>query len=302
MADKSNVQRDPDQIRQDIEQTRANMSHTIDALEAKLNPDRLKNEASKTIRRQTVGRAEDFADNASRTLQGASSDVFETIKENPLPAALAAIGLGWLFMESRNENRRNATRTYPMPGRYGPEYRYYSGNERPGQYARSDWQTTDQGQGMGSQVQQKASQVASQAQDKIGQMTDQAQDKIGQMTDQAQDKFGQVTDQAQETFGQWTDAAQQQAHQVKSRLAQTLDENPLLVGAVAVALGAAIGLSLPRTPQEDQIMGPMRDNLMDKAQSTASDTMQKVQQVAQEAGSAAKDAAQNEAQRQNLTK
>jgi uncharacterized protein YjbJ (UPF0337 family) len=297
MAEKSNSQRDPDQIQQDIDQTRANMTKTIDALEAKLNPERLKTEASKTIRRQTVGRAEDFADNASRTVQGASADVFETIKQNPLPAALAAIGLGWLIMESRNDNRSNTARTYPMPGRYGPEYRYYSGRERSGPYGRTDWQTTDQSQGAGSPLQQKAGQVAGQAQEKMGQVTDQAQEKLGQVTDQAQETFGQVSDQV----GQWTDAAQEQAYRVKSRLAQTLDENPLLIGAVAVALGAAIGLSLPRTPQEDQMMGQVRDNLMDKAQATASDTMQKVQQVAQQAGNAAKDAARNEAQRQDLT-
>lgn len=44
-----------------------------------------------------------------------------------------------------------------------------------------------------------------------------------------------------------------------------LEENPMILGAVAVACGLAIGLLLPSTEKEDQLLGPTRDHLLDQA-------------------------------------
>ena len=73
MADKGNSGRTPDEIRNEIESTRQRMGNTINALEERLNPDRLKQQASDTIRDQTVGRAERFADSATQTMKGAGN-------------------------------------------------------------------------------------------------------------------------------------------------------------------------------------------------------------------------------------
>jgi hypothetical protein len=70
-----------------------------------------------------------------------------------------------------------------------------------------------------------------------------------------------------------------------------------VLGAVALALSAAVGLVVPESPQEHRLMGEARDTLVDKAQNVAQDTMQKVQRVAEEA----KDSAQQAAQDQGLT-
>ena len=42
----------------------------------------------------------------------------------------------------------------------------------------------------------------------------------------------------------------------------TLEENPLAIGAVAVAIGAAVGLSLPSSPIEDEWMGDAMERLL----------------------------------------
>ncbi len=52
--------------------------------------------------------------------------MFETIKRNPAPAVLAAVGLGWLFMESRN---RSGGRDMRRPQ---SDDRYYVNDERYG--------------------------------------------------------------------------------------------------------------------------------------------------------------------------
>jgi hypothetical protein len=70
-----------------------------------------------------------------------------------------------------------------------------------------------------------------------------------------------------------------QASETQSQFQRMLMENPLAVGAVAVAIGAAVGLAVPETPQEHQLMGAARDKLVDRAQSVAQDTIQRVQEA-----------------------
>jgi hypothetical protein len=76
-----------------------------------------------------------------------------------------------------------------------------------------------------------------------------------------------------------------------------LRENPLTVGALAVGLGAGVGLAVPQTTKEHEVMGEARDNLVETAQEKAQDAQEKVQRVAEEA----QGAAQQEAQNQGLT-
>lgn len=319
MADNDKSGRTPEQIRHDIEATRDRMGQTLGALEYRLDPDRLKQEAKSTIREKTIGRVEQLAGDAGDSLKGASEDVFDTIKNNPLPAALAAIGLGWLFMESRNNRRQMsqeggfyneqdypAPRRYRTPQRYDPYNRYGTYESR---YGTSDWNEQETG-GSGpvdrvrtatshaaDRVQDAASSAAGTVQDAASSAAGTVQDVAGQVADKAQDFAGQAQDQ----MGEWADTAQQAAYRVRSRFEQMLDENPLLVGAAAVALGAAIGMSVPSTSKEDELFGERRDQLLDKAQDVAQDTMQKVQNVAERTADVAKDTARDEAQKQGLS-
>ena len=57
------------------------------------------------------------------------------------------------------------------------------------------------------------------------------------------------------------------------------------MGAVALALGAAVRLAALTTRVENEYMGEARDRIVDKAQQVARDTMEKGQNVTQEAGS-----------------
>src|SRR3712207_1087798 len=84
--------------RTEIERTRADMSETVDAIQERLSPENLKEQAKDRVKEATVGRA-----------QEAGSGIVETIRANPLPAALTGIGLGWLLVSarrSRSEERR----------------------------------------------------------------------------------------------------------------------------------------------------------------------------------------------------
>jgi hypothetical protein len=64
-------------------------------------------------------------------------------------------------------------------------------------------------------------------------------------------------------------------------------EQPLVVGAVLVAIGAAIGAALPSSRKEDELMGKSRDRLRDKAAEFGEDVVDRAGHVAKTAMRAA---------------
>ena len=67
---------------------------------------------------------------------------------------------------------------------------------------------------------------------------------------------------------------------VKPNLEHAAKENPLIVALGATIVGLALGLLLPGTERENELMGPARDELMDRAEKTA----ERVKNAATEAG------------------
>ena len=270
---------DPEVIRARIEETRANMSETVDHIQERLSPDHLKQQVQETVRDATIGRVEQMADTATRKARNWRSNMVETIKHNPVPAALAGFGLAWLFMAGTGDDE-DVNRYYTTPGyaRSPGTYRY------------------------GGQEQYRESDRLHEAQRKAGDTVRHLQDEASQVTQQARDQAEQVAHQAQQHVEEWRDEAEYQIQRAKSGFEQMLVENPLAVGAAAIAIGAAVGLAIPNTAQENELMGETRDRLVDQAQSTAQETMDKVRTVAEKATTAAEEEALREAERQDLPK
>jgi ElaB/YqjD/DUF883 family membrane-anchored ribosome-binding protein len=271
VVDEAEVERaEIERTRAEIERTRADMSETVDAIQERLSPENLKEQAKDRVREATVGRA-----------QEAGSGIVETIRANPLPAALTGIGLGWLFVSARRSSSaqpryRDSAYAYdhPTASGYPPRYEESSTTSTP-----------------------SAGQALERARDRVGETASQAQDQAEQVASQAQDKAGQVASQAQDQVSLLSDQARHQAQRASGGFQRMLQENPLTVGALAVGVGAAVGLAIPQTSQEHEVMGEARDTLVEKAQEKAEEAQLKVQQVAQEAQSAA----QQEAENQGLT-
>lgn len=245
----SGGQEDPEEIRENIEETRDELSETIDAIEERLSPQRLKEDARQAVREQTIGRAEHMVgtaqdraeqavSSAEHTARSTGSSIVQSIKQNPMPAALIGVGLGWLVMESRG-NSSQPSRQQPTQSSMG-------------------------------QAQQKASQFAGETQQQAQNLAHQAQQEMGQMSSQAQ----------------------QQVQQARSQFDRMLHENPVAVGAVALGLGAAVGLAIPESRKENQLMGEKRDAMVHTAEQKVGDTMHKVQQTADDALQVAQDVKQ----------
>jgi hypothetical protein len=278
---------EPEEIRVEIEQTRVEMSETIDAIQQKLNPATLAEQAKEAVRDATVGKAERMISNAGETAGSFGGGLVETIRRNPIPAALAGLSLGWLFMQSRKEMTRRdfSYRAYSGPERRYDSARFYGGTER-----RADWRDTryrgieDDGRNLAGEARDRAGQVAGQVRETAGQ----ARDRAAELAGQVQEGVGEFADRAQETAGDLASEARYRARRAQYWFDDTLRENPLAVGVAALAIGSAVALALPTTRRENEFMGEARDNLMERAGSVAQDTVEKVQRVAEKAGEAVK--------------
>ena len=310
---------DSSDIRSGIEATRSGMSETVDAIQAKLSPQnmqetaeqiterakqaalevvdqatervketvtQIKNEVKSEIHDATIGRVERMVGNVKDTTRSTSSTIVETIKANPIPAALVGIGLAWLFM-----NKSNSAPAEPRYSTLG--YGYGSPN-----YGQSGYQGYQpQSPSATEAVQQKAGQVR----DSVSEAAGHVKDRAGEMVDQAQTKVENLSGRVQDQAQHLSEQVQEQAQRVVYRSQNMIEDNPLMTSALALALGAAVGLLLPETQRENALMGDARDKLVGQVSEAAQDTLGKAQKVATEVLHAAGDKAQEEAKAQGLT-
>jgi ElaB/YqjD/DUF883 family membrane-anchored ribosome-binding protein len=220
----------------EIEQTRGEMTGTVQAIGDRLDPANIVQDAKETVREATVGRVEHMTSNALETAGDTGSGILETIRQNPLPAAMAAIGIGLLVMN--RSNGRTANRAD----------RYWEGGWRDGDEYRTGYGT---GPGM--------------------------TERAGETLDQVGQKAGRVASEVRSTVGELPDQVGTTARDVGWNAQRVLEENPLAVGAAAFAIGAAVGMALPETEVERNVLGQATDRAIDTAQRTASEAVQQLE-------------------------
>jgi gas vesicle protein len=80
------------------------------------------------------------------------------------------------------------------------------------------------------------------------------------------------------------------------RAAGVAQENPLGLGIAAVAAGFLAGLLVPSTTVEDEKIGPIADQVKDKAKETGQEALERGKQVAEQAAETAKEAGREQAE------
>lgn len=255
---------DPAQLKREIAHTRAEMTETIDALGARFEPSYIKEQAQEAI---------------TDTARSAGTSMLDTIKDNPLPAGIAAMSIAWLFANRssgtppprRAHDARYAA--YPPQGYAATQVGVYGGG------------TTD------PSLTDRASGAADQARDAAGNAIDGARDKAGNLLDDAKGTASDLADQARNTAQDASQQAQQYAQQAETWLEGQMNQNPLGVGAVALAAGALVGLSLPETQMEMDLMREPASQIVDRAQRVASETFEQAKTVASKVADEATDKA-----------
>jgi len=243
------------EIRAEIEETRLEMGGTLQELGDRLEPGHLMDQAKENVREATIGRVEE-------TAKGMSDMVMETIKRNPIPAAMAGAGLALLWA-----NRSSGHNGHSVDRRYSA---YYGTTSSYGQTQPYGYGQQSQSGGIGDTVGGAASKVG----DTVGQVGENVGQTVGQIGQNVGQTAGQVGQNVGQTVGQWG-----------NQVDRFMQASPLAMGAIALGAGALIGAILPETPQEQQMLGDasrtvgetVRDTV-DQAASKAEEQMDKAEE------------------------
>jgi ElaB/YqjD/DUF883 family membrane-anchored ribosome-binding protein len=100
---------------------------------------------------------------------------------------------------------------------------------------------------------------------------------------------------AGQSVGDATPDSDQVKHHAK-RAASVAQENPLGLAVGAVAVGFLAGMLIPSTRVEDEKLGPVADDVKDRAKQTGQEALERGKQVAQDAAQTAKESGQEQAQ------
>ena len=229
--------RRPEQIENEIEHTRAEVSATIDAIQSKLTPGQLMDQTLGYLRTSLPA---DFGSNLSRS-----------VRENPIPVALLGIGLAWLMMGGQQNSRVRRDAEY------------------------SDYDVTDAdeaAEGLGA----RASETGARIRQRSAEMSARARDAVGQM----RERVGATSESARARMADLGQRSRAGYERARGSVHHVIDDQPLVVGAVGLAVGALLGSSLPRTRQEDEWMGETRDHMVDSAKQSAHEQIDAVKRAA----------------------
>lgn len=179
------------------------------------------------------------------------------VESNPIPTILAGISLIWLFSASKQPS-------------------------------------VHQGEGFTDKVGKKAGV----AREKMSSATSSLSSTSHNAAERARETGHKLAEGASDAMHRVGDASQKTAESARSGLrnaregySHMLEEQPLLVGILAVAAGAALGALVPRTSVEDRMMGEMSDSGSDALKEKAEEKLQEVQDKASK-GNASKDNAE----------
>jgi hypothetical protein len=253
----------------------------------------------------TVGRVQHMVHDARDTVTDAGSSVLDTIKANPIPAAMIGLGLGWLIFGARGSGSSQRTmRRYRLGAgneRYGYDagYGYAEGRDERGGMGRGARGAMREGQraigtaihsagegvsNVGHRVQEGASQFVEGAQhtahdvgEKVSQFAHDAEHRVEELAGTARDRAMHLAGDARVRGRQVVRGAGRQIRRAEQGIESTLRENPLALGAVAIAIGAAIGLALPHTRVEDQWMGDTKERLINRAEGFAGEAIHRAE-------------------------
>ncbi|MGE5514793.1 MAG: DUF3618 domain-containing protein [Bacteroidota bacterium] len=247
-------------IEDEIARTRGEMSDTLTAIERRLSPQQIMDQAVDTMR--------EFLSDRSR--------VAEMVRDNPIPLALIGLGLGWLAVSattssSGTRRARAATGSYESMEGVSPGW---SGDETGGGYA-PGVESPTYGTAGSAEYTAAGSAQGGTTTDAMRQAAERTRGKVNQWSRQARSSASQAVDRTRDAF----------------------DDHPLTMGAIALAMGAAVGALIPRSRAESESLGEMGGELARQARQTGAELAEKARRVAERAVQGAKEEGGKEAER-----
>ena len=285
-ADGDDAPEETEQIKARIEETRKGMGETIDAIQERLSFSNISEQVSETVSSAiesakdtaydaTIGKAVNFMRNVGDGVT--HSGAFKTMRKNPFPLALIGLGTGLLVYQAYNSGSSSKHGN----GRYRRNDEDYG----RGNMESNRWSLGSAGASIGdatSRAYDGVTDKASAALEGVSNTASTAYETVSGAVSTAYSRADDVAHKAYERAGEYG----QLAHE---KYDQYLEENPLALGALAVAVGAAVGFAIPSTRYEGKLMGDAREQLMQRAQDAAGTLVDRAKHVASEAGETIKE-------------
>lgn len=165
-----------------------------------------------------------------------------TVKANPVPTLLTTVGLIWLMAGQNRQPHSNVTTTSYSPGSSGPS--------------------------MGEKLSAKTDSLKQQGAD--------LKDKASQMTHNVSESLGNARARASDSSRQASTRLKGSAERAQGGFNQLLQEQPLALGAIGIAIGALIAAAVPSSRREDEMLGEASDRVTDQLRHKAEEGYQKV--------------------------
>jgi hypothetical protein len=235
-------QKDPATLEREINQTRAEMNQTLNALEQKFSPGEFLDQSLSYVKQH------------GGPVLGSLGD---TIRENPIPAFVTVAGLVWMVLASNRPKTALKARTVDYE--YDPPVQGYD-------------------QAHLNYTESKPGVVA------------QTAERIKSGAETARQKLTSSKEAVGSSLRRTVATAQTQPTRVREGFNHMIEDQPLVLGALGIALGATIGAALPRTEQEDRLVGEASDAAMSRIKETGSESLNQVKETVTRVGEEAKQA------------
>jgi ElaB/YqjD/DUF883 family membrane-anchored ribosome-binding protein len=302
---RNDARKPPEELEREADDARNAVEGTLEALEMRLSPGQMLDRAMEMVKEH----GGEFGGN-----------LLTQVRNNPLPTIMAGIGVAWLMTASKRPPPR-ASRSAAMDAFDGEGYDGY--DDESGMTER--WSSA-----YGSAKDSMSSAYGS-ARDSMSSTFDSAKDSMSSTFHSARDTMSSTfdstlnaargamdstasrahdaADAAQRAAYRMADATRQKADSlmrasrmgadsVSQGYTYLLREQPLVLGAIAIAAGAALGALLPSTQAEDEWIGETSDEakarIKREAESRASEIRDKAVEMLDEAVEAVESAVAQE--------
>ncbi|HEX6998180.1 MAG TPA: DUF3618 domain-containing protein [Gammaproteobacteria bacterium] len=243
--------KEPEDLEREIDETRADVEATLEALERKFAPERLLD--------QTIGRVRSHGGELAGNLGHA-------MKRNPVPMLLASVGIAWLMMTNRRDDDAYAE----ADDGGGMRERLRSTRERwsgKAHAVRERW----------SGAHAAASERAASAKEAVRQGREGARERL----ERAREGLSRGGESVRAGTSRAASIARRDVARVRSGFDHLLEEQPLLLGVIGIAAGALMGAALPPSESEDRWLGEARDRALERAKRTGGEGYRRAREKAE---------------------
>ncbi|HVL75500.1 MAG TPA: hypothetical protein VM406_05745, partial [Noviherbaspirillum sp.] len=245
------------------------------------------------------------------------------VRDNPIPIALIGVGLAWLMAQGQRGGGMERGRRYdPYASDSGIEEGYEGGYGLD--YSRSDLHGGTQGDRMhdmaeraaeaGRDAKERVSGASREAMNRMSETGHQMADKAGEMGHRISDAASGMMDRVRHGGEQMRSRmqgsgagararmedlghrSQEQYYRARDSISHLFEDQPLVLGALGIAIGAALGAALPPTRREDEMLGRTRDDMLDRAKEVGREEAEHVKESARRVAETAKQEGQRVAQ------